>query len=433
MTVRSNGRSLETPSRIRRGTLTLLVTRALRQVAFGCMAILLPIYWHEEGLSVAVIGFLFTLALLGSSTLTVLLAPYVDRIGRRRLLWFASALWTGTAFFLFSREPAWLAMLALFGSISPSGKEVGLFLSVEQTVLARLYAGQSQVNAYAWFNLIGYTSAAIGALVASAIGLAHVASGGLFIFHAAVIGYAAVGFIQLLLYTSLPIEVEAERPMPIDRVGGSAPDSAPSGISGKSNQYKPPHRTRRLVYTLSGLFMMDALGAGFIVQGLLVTWFQIKFGFDLTELGLIFFGTNLLSGLSSLVAARLAKTFGLLNTMVFTHLPSNLLLILVPLMPTPWLAVAVLLVRHLLSQMDVPTRQAYTMAIVKPADRAYMSAWTNGVRHYGTGMAPLFTGLMLALAASGLPFFIAGSLKAAYDLLLYVMFRRIPLEHFHQR
>ena len=433
MMARPVAQPAEIPSQVWRGTRTLLVTRALRQVAFGCMAVILPIYWHEEGLSVPVIGLLFTLALLGSSTLTVLLARFVDRVGRRRLLLLASALWCGTALLLFSRQPAWLAILALFGPISPSGKEVGLFLSVEQAVLARLYAGQSRVNAYAWFNLIGYTSAATGALVASIVGLAHAGTNGIDIFHAAVIGYAAVGIVQLLLYASLPAAVEAERPVPSEHREGSESDAATPGIPSELTRYRPDLHTRRLVYNLSGLFMMDALGAGFIVQGLLVSWFQVKFGFDLTELGLIFFGTNLLSGLSSLAAARLAKSFGLLNTMVFTHLPSNILLILVPLMPTPWLAVAVLLMRHLLSQMDVPTRQAYTMAMVGPADRAYMSAWTNGVRHYGTGMAPLFTGAMLALSATGLPFFIAGGLKCVYDILLYAMFRRTPLEHSHQR
>ncbi len=428
----------EAPLRVRNSTFTLLAVRILRQVAFGCMAVILPIYWREEGLSVTMIGFLFTLALLGSSTLTVLLARFVDRIGRRRLLLLVSTLWFLTAFLLFSRQTAWLAVLALLGSVSPAGKEVGPFLAVEQAALTRLYAGQSRVNAYAWFNLVGYTSTAAGALLASAIGLAHPGLGNMSAFHGAVIGYAAVGLAQLLLYASLPATVESVQTPLDERQSSGESMSAQDVATGATQSSVPTHhlpepRIRRLVYILSSLFAMDALGGGFIVQGLLVAWFQERFGFDLTQIGLIFFGTNLLSGFSSLVAARLAKFFGLLNTMVFTHLPSNILLILVPLMPTPWLAVGVLLVRHLLSQMDVPTRQAYTMAMVGPEDRAYMSAWTNGVRNYGTGIAPLFSGAMFALSATGLPFFIAGGLKSAYDLILYVMFRHTPLDHAQQR
>ncbi|RIV19678.1 MFS transporter [Alicyclobacillaceae bacterium I2511] len=427
-------------SRIQNITFKLLAARILRQVAFGCMAVILPIYWREEGLSVSMIGLLFTLALLGSSTLTVLLGRFVDRIGRRRLLLLVSALWFLTAFLLLSRAPAWLAVLALLGSVSPSGKEVGPFLAIEQAALTRLYAGQSRVNAYAWFNLVGYTSTALGALLASAVGLAHPGLSDMSAFHGAVIGYAGVGLALLLLYASLPASVEATQTSRDEQ----RTDNVSTSVQGvptiptlpsvsPANSHLPEPRIRRLVFILSSLFAMDALGGGFIVQGLLVAWFQEKFGFDLAQIGLIFFGTNLLSGFSSLVAARLAKFFGLLNTMVFTHLPSNILLILVPLMPTPWLAVVVLLVRHLISQMDVPTRQAYTMAMVGPEDRAYMSAWTNGVRNYGTAIAPFFSGAMFALSATGLPFFIAGGLKSAYDLILYILFRHTPLDHTHQR
>ncbi len=395
----------------------LLTARALREIAFGAMAIVLPIYWRSAGLSLPSIGLLFTIALAGSATIAMLLGRFVDQVGRRRVLLIASVLWVATTPLLYYTNLGGLAVVALLGSLSPNGKEVGPFLAVEQAALARLYAGRTRVRAYAWFNLVGYTSTAVGALIVGGLGLV----GGVGLFHGAIVGYGAIGLIQVILYARLPSAVE---------LPAAKPESGPRSAMA----YAPTNAVRRFVYTLSGLFTLDALGAGFIVQGLLVAWFHARFGLNLAQLGGIFFGTNLLSGLSSLGAERLAARFGLLNTMVFTHLPSNLLLIVVPLMPTPELAVAVLLLRHLLSQMDVPTRQAYTMAIVGPGDRAYMAAWTNGVRHYGTAAAPLLSGALLALsAASGLPFFIAGGLKIVYDVTLYGIFRRIPIEHADDR
>ncbi len=394
----------------------LLAARTLREIAFGTMAVVLPFYWQQKGLSLSAIGMLFTLALLGSATLAVLLGRYLDRIGRRLVLLVASVLWVVTTPLLFFGHLGVLAIVALLGSLSPNGKEVGPFLAVEQAALARLYGGQTRVRVYAWFNLIGYTATAVGAVLAGSLGLVADGSGAVWPFHLAIVGYGMIGLVQVVLYARLPstIETSVQESEARDR-----PITA----------HIPSLHVRRQVHTLSGLFTLDALGAGFIVQGLLVTWFHIRFGMNLVQLGGIFFGTNLLSGLSSLGAARLAKRFGLLNTMVFTHLPSNLLLAIVPLMPTAWLAITVLLFRHLLSQMDVPTRQAYTMAMVSPDDHAYMASWTNGVRHYGTAVAPLVSGALMALPLSGLPFFIAGGLKVVYDLTLYGIFRRIPITH----
>lgn len=398
----------------------LLIARSLREMAFGTMAIVLPLYWQKAGLSLPIIGLLFTIALLGSSTLSLLLGRFADQVGRRRVLVLASALWVLTTPLLFHPSLGGLIIVALIGSLSPTGKEVGPFLAVEQAVLARVYAGQTRVRAYAWFNLVGYTSTAVGALLAGMLGWLGGTEGTMGAFHLVIVVYGGVGFAQLILYARLPAAIE----VPVWEHPSHARLSSAS---------VPPLRVRRMVYKLSGLFALDALGAGFVVQGLLVAWFHARFGLNLVQLGGIFFGTNLLSGLSSLVAVRLAQRFGLLNTMVFTHLPSNLLLILVPLMPTAALAVTLLWLRHLLSQMDVPTRQAYTMAMVHPNDRTYMAFWTNGVRHYGTAVAPLLSGSLLALPLIGLPFFIASGLKIVYDLTLYGTFRRIPLEHTDER
>ncbi len=394
----------------------LITARALREIAFGAISIVLPIEWRAEGLSVPIIGLLFTIALAGSGTMAMLLGRFMDRVGRRRILLTASVLWVVTAPLLYFSNFWGLVMVALIGSLSPNGKEVGPFLAVEQAALAQVFASRTRVRAYAWFNLVGYTATAVGGLLVGALGLTTSTRDSFGLFHGVIVGYGVIGLIQGILYARLPSTVEISVRQPAD---------APQGPL----VYIPSTSVRRVVYTLSGLFTLDALGAGFIVQGLLVAWFHARFGLNLSQLGEIFFGTNLLSGLSSLGAARLAARFGLLNTMVFTHLPSNLLLVLVPLMPTAGLAVILLLLRHLLSQMDVPTRQAYTMAIVGPGDRAYMASWTNGVRHFGTAAAPVLSGALLALPGSGLPFFIAGGLKIVYDLTLYRIFRRIPIEH----
>jgi MFS family permease len=188
------------------------------------------------------------------------------------------------------------------------------------------------------------------------------------------------------------------------------------------------HRSRSTVLQLAGLQAVDALAGGFIIQSLLAYWFHLRFGVGPEALGALFFGTNLLSALSFLVATRVADRFGLLNTMVFTHLPSNVLLLLVPFMPSFGWAAVVLLVRHLLSQMDVPTRQAYTMALVAPEERPAAVGLTGSARALAQACAPFIAGVSMAVTATGLPFFLCGGLKIAYDLALYFRFRSVRLE-----
>jgi predicted MFS family arabinose efflux permease len=187
------------------------------------------------------------------------------------------------------------------------------------------------------------------------------------------------------------------------------------------------HRSRRLVLGLTALFGLDALAGGLVVQGLVALWFSQRFGLGLEQLGPIFFGTNVLSALSFPAAAHLARRFGLLRTMVGTHLPSNVLLASVPFMPSWQTAAVVLLARHALSQMDVPVRRAYTMALVAPEERAQAAGFTNAVRNFAAAIAPVFSGVALQAAPAGLPFVAAGALKATYDVVLWLVFRRVPL------
>ena len=221
-------------------------------------------------------------------------------------------------------------------------------------------------------------------------------------------GFAGVGGVLALLFALLSSATEAP---------GGTVMGTPGGL----------HASRRIVLHLTALFGVDALAGGLVIQSLVALWFSQRFGVGLEILGPIFFGTNLLSAFSYLAAARLAGRFGLLRTMVFTHLPSNVLLACVPLMPTWLLAAAVLLVRHLLSQMDVPTRQAYTMAMVTPGERAAAAGLTHAVRPAAASFAPLLAGTALQVAATGLPFFLAGWLKVLYDLALWGTFRNVPL------
>lgn len=394
----------------------LLVARALREVGFGVVAIILPLYWHEQHISAFEIGALFTVALLGSSLISMWIGRYVDRFGRRRLLLLSSFLWLLAApFLLITKEPFALGVIIILGSISPTGKEVGLFLGIEQAMLSRLATGHARTKTYAWFTLVGYVATAAGALIAASLGfgLGHASEISAGLFRVIILSYSAIALVQLILYSLVPRSVEQVY--------------TPTGSEEPTRRHRPTPEVRKVVRTLTALFAVDAFGSGLIVQGLLVYWFRVKFGFDLTQIGLLFFGTNLFSALSSLVAAWVSKRFGLLNTMVFTHLPSNILLALVPFAPSGLLAAIVLLVRHMLSQMDVPTRQAYTMAIVDAEDRGYLATTTNGARSLGTGASPLIAGVFLSnVSLFAYPFVIAGGLKAAYDLIIFTIFRKVP-------
>ncbi|MHB1630027.1 MAG: MFS transporter [Bacilli bacterium] len=457
----------------------LLAARAVRETAFGWISIALPIYWRSGGLSAAEIGTLYSVALLGSFALTVLFRRVSDRWGYRTALLASSGLWAAMVpILLFARNPLWLGLAAALGSVSPTGKEVGPYLSVEQTLLAVMYGGQKRLRAYTWFNFIGYASGSAGALLVGALGW----SMGFGAYRVLLWGYMAAGLIQGMLYARLPrgagwrgaSESSAASSQNGPAQNGSAhnesaDDGKPMGegesedgresvdggktangmdepisqsltgqsSAGQSSTGQPPADQspdgRRRIYALSALFALDAFGSGFIVQSLLAFWFYEQFHFDLSQLGLLFFGTNVLSALSSFGAAWLGERIGLLNTMVFTHIPSNVFLCLIPLMPTPSLAVVLLLLRHVLSQMDVPTRQAYTMALVAPSDRVFAATWTNGARNIGSALTPALAGVLLTFAAAGWPFYLAGALKIGYDLLTYQSFRRVPLRFAEHR
>ena len=304
-----------------------------------------------------------------------------------------------------------LTIAATVGVISPSGNEVGPFLSIEQAALTHVVSAQTRTRIFAWYTLAGSFATAVGALSAGVMTrvlqkakLAPTDS-----YRAIVILYAVLGVLLLFLFNRLTSAAEVSL-------------QERSGTAGLSN-FLGIARSQKIVIKLSALFALDSFGGGFVVQSFAAYWFYLRFGLTPESLGLIFFVANLISGVSALLASRLASRFGLVKTMVFTHLPSNILLILIPLMPNASLAIAVLLLRFSISQMDVPTRQSYTMAIVPPQERSAAAGIAGISRTTGAALAPVLAGILFGHPALiSVPFFIAGTLKIIYDLLFYKSF-----------
>jgi MFS family permease len=393
----------------------LFLTRFIRLFSYGSLSVILVFYLTGLGLTEAQTGILLTLILLGDTAVSLGLTTQADRIGRRRMLIVGAILMAGAGItFAFTRNFLLLVVAGTIGVISPSGNEVGPFLSIEQAALTEVVPSRSRTEVFAWYTLAGSLATAVGSLAAGriteALGARSVTP--LASQRAIVILYGALGLLLAILFSHLSAAAE------VRGVPGEPPaKSAALGVG----------TSRRIVARLSGLFALDAFGGGFVIQSLAAYWFYIRFGVQPgLELGAIFFGANVLAGFSALLASRLAARIGLVRTMVFTHLPSNILLILIPLMPNVELATLALLLRFSISQMDVPTRQSYTMAIVRPEERSAAAGITGVARTTGAALAPVFVGFLFGRRALiNLPFIIAGVLKIAYDLLLYRAFVRI--------
>ncbi len=391
--------------------LVLFSARGIRLFAYGFLSVILALYLAQIGLREDTIGLLFTMTLAGDAVISLWITTSADRIGRRRMLVAGSALMVlaGVAFVL-TTNPVLLIVAAVIGVVSPSGNEIGPFLSIEQAALSQLVPADRRTHVFARYTLLGSLATATGALCAGWLADAVRASGysQLASYRVVLYAYAASGLVLALSFLCLSPSVEA--PAAAHRVRPAL------GL----------HKSRSLVMKLSSLFALDAFGGGFVVQSLVAYWFHTRFGVDATHLGMIFFGANILAGFSALLAARLASRIGLIRTMVFTHIPSNLLLCLVPFMPTAQLAAAVLLLRFSISQMDVPTRQSYTMAVVAPDERSAASGVTSIARSVGASASPALAGLFLASRVlMGVPFVIAGSLKIIYDIVLFRNFRSL--------
>jgi MFS family permease len=401
----------------------LFATRFIRLFAYGSLSVVLVFYLTALGLSESQIGFLLTLTLAGDTVVSILLTTRADRIGRRRMLVAGAILMVGAGLTFAVVRNVWLLLVAgTIGVISPSGNEVGPFLSIEQAVLSHVVPDRVRTRVFAWYTLAGSLATAFGALAAGGLTrmFEHAALPRVEAYRAIVVMYALLGGLLWLCFSRLSSAAE------VTTVGELPPiRTTLASLSGL-------HRSRDVVLRLSALFALDSFGGGFVVQSFAAYWFYLRFGVDPGTLGAIFFWANVFAGASALVASKLAARIGLIPTMVVTHLPSNVLLILVPLMPTLPLAVAVLLVRFSISQMDVPTRQSYIMAVVPPNERSAAAGIAGVARTIGASISPVFVGMMFAQPALiNLPFFIAGTLKIGYDLLLYKQFVAVrPPEEF---
>jgi MFS family permease len=387
----------------------LFITRIIRLFAYGLISVILVLYLIHVGLDEKQIGLLLSLTLAGDAAISLWITTSADRAGRRRMLMLGAGLMIlSGGVFLATNNPILLMAAAIVGVISPSGNEIGPFLSIEQAGLSQLLADQKRTQVFAWYNLAGSFATATGALASGWLAQGLQASGlkTLESYRVLLFGYAGAGALLILLFLCLSSSVEVTKKQ--------HSNSSPLGL----------HHSRPVIFRLSLLFSLDAFAGGLIIQSIVAYWFHIKFGVAEGILGSIFFGANLLAGVSALLAARIAARIGLINTMVFTHIPSNILLMLVPLMPSLPLAIGLLMMRFSISQMDVPTRQSYTMAVVAPDERSAASGVTTIARSVGASLSPALTGLLLANPAFlGTPFFLAGGLKIIYDLLLYRSFR----------
>jgi MFS family permease len=391
----------------------LFATRIVRLFCYGFLSVVLALYLAQAGLSEKQIGLLFTLTLAGDAGISLWLTTSADRFGRRRTLLLGALLMIGAGVvFILTKNPLLLMAAAIIGVISPSGNEIGPFLSVEQAGLTQLIPDRQRTQVFAWYNLSGSFATATGALTGGWLsqflqgrGVTELNS-----YRAVLMGYALGGMILVILFLCISAAIEIPA----------------TALQVEAKRTLGLHRSRGVVFRLSALFAMDAFAGGLIVQSMIAFWFHVRFGIEAGIIGSIFFGANILAGISALLAGRLARKIGLINTMVFTHIPSNILLILVPLMPSLPLAVGVLLLRFSISQMDVPTRQSYTMAVVAPDERSAASGVTTIARSVGAAISPSLTGIFLSIPVLlSAPFFLSGGLKIVYDLLLYRSFRQM--------
>jgi len=399
--------------RAKRDIPLLFITRLIRMFGYGFLSVVLVLYLAQRGISEGEIGLLLTLTLAGDAAITLAITTSADRLGRRRMLILGAGLMViAGLIFTLTGNYILLVVTAIIGVISPSGNEIGPFLSIEQASLSQLMPDEKRTQTFAWYNLVGSFATAMGALVGGVLAqlLQNAGYTPVNSYQAVLMGYTLIGIVLIGLFLLLSQSVEA-----------------PRSIEAISIQRRfGLHKSKKVVFKLSSLFALDAFAGALVVQSMVAYWFNVKFGVQPAVLGSIFFAANILAGISALSAAWIATRIGLINTMVYTHIPSNILLIMVPFMPTLPLAIITLLLRFSISQMDVPTRQSYTMAVVNPDERSAAMGVTSIARSVGAMLSPAITGQLLAVTSlMGAPFVIAGSLKIVYDVLIWRGFKAI--------
>ncbi len=376
----------------------VLLEKTVRTIPYGFLGVLFGVYLAQLGFSPFAVGAVLTLTVLSSALYTFVVSFVADRIGRRKTLVFFALTDAVAGTLLFSSASWWAPVLAgIVGNMSVGAGEAGPFLPLEQAMLPRTARADRRTLAFSVYNLVGYGASSVGALLA---GLQTVVG-----YQPLFLAYLLSGLVGAVLYSRLSPGIETER-----REGGRTALSP---------------RARPIVIKLSALFAIDAFGGGFIGTSIFSYYFYLRFGLNLADLGAIFAATQFVTALSFLLAERIARRIGLLRTMVFSHMPSNVFLIGVAFAPTPVTAVALLLCRQSLSQMDVPTRQSYVMAIVDEADRTPAAGLTSSTRTVASSVSPSLAGYALATPWIWIPLVAAGSLKLLYDALIYASFRKV--------
>jgi len=383
---------VDAPSAVRR----ILVAKGLRAFGDGYVALLLPIYLIDLGFTALEVGAIATATLVGSGLLTLLVGLRAHRHSYRALLIAATVLMAATGLGFAAVRDFWpLLLIAIVGTLNPSSGDVSVFLPLEHAVLSRVVDDRARTSVFARYSLVGALAAAVGALAA---GLPpRDAIPAMFVLYALIAAGAAVA------YRGLP----------------------PALVAGPQHAAAPLGPSKRRVYALAALFSLDAFGGGFVVQSLLALWLFERFEMSIASAGTLFFWTGVLTAFSYLVAVRIANRIGLVNTMVYTHIPSSLCLVAIPFVPSLAGVVVLLLIRSALSQMDVPTRSSYVMAIVTPPERPAAASITSVPRSLASALSPVLAGSMLAATTFGWPLLVAGVVKIAYDLMLLAMFRKV--------
>ena len=397
----------------------LMVTKTLRVFAYSFISIVMPLYLLASGYTALFVGIVIAITIFASVIFNVLVTLFVGRVGERKflialalvmalsgvlfawnpdLLIFRSAAQIGPLFLDIGKVSPVIIIAALLGAISVTGTETGPFQSMEQAMLASSTEDSKRTLRFSYYNFFGYIALSLGSLFPGAVDWL---SGPGFDMRFMFFVYSGFALAMALVYFVMPETRPAARD---DRKFAVCPE------------------TRRTVWKLSVMFSMDSFGGGFVLQSILTMWFSRNWGLDLKSLSLLFAVSGVITAFSIIMAERVAKRFGLLNTMVFTHLPSSVFLILIPFAPSVWLAVTLLFARQSISQMDVPARQSYVMAIVKPEDRTAAAALTNIPRTCAQGVSPLLAGSMIIGA---LPFVLGGGMKIAYDIAIYSTFRKV--------
>lgn len=390
----------------RRSVNRLLIAKGVRAFGDGFVSLLLPLYLLELGLSPLQVGVIATATLLGSGVMTLLVGLHAYRFHYRSLLLAATLLMAGTGAGFALLTDFWpLLVIAIVGTLNPSSGDVSVFLPLEHAVLSRAVADKDRTAVFARYSLVGALMAAVGSLAVAFPGVLVSSAGlsGRTAMQAMFMLYAVLGLITALAYRGLPRSLE----------------------SGAQTPAAPLQKSKKTVYLLAALFSLDAFGGGFVVQSMMALWLFQKFDLSIAAAGTIFFWTGLLTAFSYLVAVRIANRFGLVNTMVFTHLPANLCLVAIPFMSELSYVMVLLFIRSALSQMDVPTRSSYVMAIVSPAERAAAASITSVPRSLASAIGPVLSGYLLGISMFGWPLLVAGGVKIAYDTLLLVMFRKV--------